>query len=139
MKEIQRKMMKPLVAACPDGALSVVGGGGGGMGFVVSGLKMKSNGSSIAAYGGGVDLKFMSSNALENDKKCGGLLLESDTSNNSNASSYQAVSQATSRCRDQCKAVAAKGLDAFWKCTCPCTQKAFVAQNLTFASKMTCQ
>eukprot|EP00658_Telonema_sp_P-2_P048277 TRINITY_DN3672_c0_g1_i10.p1 TRINITY_DN3672_c0_g1~~TRINITY_DN3672_c0_g1_i10.p1 ORF type:complete len:197 (+),score=37.24 TRINITY_DN3672_c0_g1_i10:217-807(+) len=125
-------LMAEQVRNCPKGELSVVGGGGGGMGFV---FVADSNQSAVSAYGGGLDLKFMNTDAVANDAKCSGLLLQN---NQTRSSSFGSIHQASSKCRDQCQDHALQGLGAYWKCTCPCNKEAFTQLNLTFASKMTC-
>lgn len=131
MQDAHSRLIGPQLKKCPSGMLSVVGGGGAGMGVTVS------EGDTVTAYGGGLHLTFTSSEAAANDMKCGGKLLH-DSSNNQGGS-YSAISNATSACRSQCVSAKTKGLSEFWKCTCPCTKNAFQAMNLTFASKMLCQ
>ena len=91
---------------------------------------------SVAAYGGGLDLKFMSAHAMANDRKCGGKLLHGSAAKQ-DAGNYTAIANATGHCRAKCSSN--KDLASLWKCTCPCTQAAFQALNLTFAAKMVCK
>lgn len=139
IEKAHQELLKSQIQECPAGSLSVVGGGGGGMGFVVSGLQTNQdpakNNTGIAAYGGGLNLKFVSAHAHANDAKCNGALLNGDASSDS----HKQIHEKTSGCRAKCKGSSKQGLAAFWKCTCPCTQEAFKGLNLTFAGKMTCQ
>ena len=136
MEEAKDVLIAPQVQACPPEKLSMVGGGGGGMGFTVTG-KDEAQKEWVAAYGGGLNLKFMSANALANDAKCGGKLLHGSAAKQ-DSGNYTAISNATSHCRAECKSKS-DDLASLWKCTCPCTQNAFQALNLTFATKMVCK
>ena len=129
--------MSPQVKSCPPGKLSVVGGGGGGMGFTVTTKSSPDAKETVAAYGGGLDLKFMSANAAVNDKTCGGKLLHGSAAKQ-DAGNYTAISNATAHCRAECTRKN-QDLASLWRCTCPCTQGAFRALNLTFATKMVCK
>jgi len=135
MSEAAEMLMAPQVQSCAKEDLSIVGGGGGGMGFTVTGKESAKEW--VAAYGGGLNLKFMSANAEANDAKCGGKLLHGSAANQ-NSGNYTQISNATAGCRAHCKSKSA-GLAELWKCTCPCTRAAFQALNLTFASKMICK
>ena len=57
MEEAKDVLIAPQVQACPPEKLSMVGGGGGGMGFTVTG-KDEAQKEWVAAYGGGLNLKF---------------------------------------------------------------------------------
>ena len=136
MDEAKKSFVAPQVRNCPAGKLSVVGGGGGGIGFTVTAAATATTKESIAAYGGGLDLKFMSAHAMANDRKCGGKLLHGSAAKQ-DAGNYTAIANATGHCRAKCGSN--KDLASLWKCTCPCTQAAFQALNLTFAAKMVCK
>jgi len=135
MELARQNIVAPQIEACPPRKLSVVGGGGGGMGFTVSSTR----GGSVA-YGGGLDLRFSSSFAAENDELCDGALLSGRNKSDPDSQAYDQINNATGECRKQCLATASvqQNPASFWKCNCPCQQSAFKALKLPFADYLRC-
>ena len=139
MAAARAALVAPQVARCPAGLLSIVGGGGGGMGFTVT--RSAAAGGNITAYGGGLDLRFANEDAAANNKICNGTLFDDGGGGDGGGrGNYGKIGKATAKCRKECKAARTKSGDLapFWACTCPCTQRAFQALNLSFASNMKC-
>lgn len=135
MARARIEIVQPQIEACPAEKLSVVGGGGGGMGFTVGTEK-----NDVVAYGGGLDLRFSSMFAAANDRLCDGALLSGHNQSDPESQAYDQINNATGECRNAC--LANKSVQenpaGFWACNCPCQQKAFKDLKLPFADYMRC-